>query len=302
MASRDRVAIRSRAAAVSVGSNFLLTALKLGVGLSTGSLGVLSEAVHSSIDLVAAGLAFVAVRAAAKPADDDHAYGHGKYENLSSLAEGALILAAGSILAWEAAQRLMSRGAPPHVGLGILVIGASCVLNLFVSRYLHQVGRKEDSPALEANAQHLSSDVVTGAGVLVGLALVHLTRRALFDGLTGLLVALWILWIGAKLVGSALDNLADHSLPPDEVSEVERILRTFEDRLLDWHALKTRRSGSQRYIDVHLVVPGDITARCAHDIADSIERTLQQRFAGAIVMTHVDVADRLPDGRIIVSN
>ena len=293
---------RSRAAVLSMGSNLFLTVLKLTIGLQIGSIGVISEAVHSSVDLVASGLAFLAIRAAAKPADHDHAYGHGKYENLSGLAEGALILVAGVILAWEAVPRLLAGGRPPQVDLGLVAIGASCVVNLFVSAYLHRVAREEGSPALEADAQHLSSDVITGAGVLLGLGLVQLTHLALFDGLTALVVSLWILRIGYRIVAAALAHLVDESLPAEEVAEVELILQAFEKDLLDWHDLKTRRSGSHRYMDVHLVVPGDITAKEAHRIADAIERTLVERFPGANVMTHVDVADRLPDGQIVVSD
>ncbi|MBU6428545.1 MAG: cation diffusion facilitator family transporter [Cyanobacteria bacterium REEB65] len=293
---------RLAASVISVCSNLVLTTLKLGVGLQTGSMSVLSEAVHSAVDLLASALTFLAIRAAAKPADADHTYGHGKYENLSSLAEGALILAAGLLIAWEASQRLFGQTAVPQVNFGMAAIAASCVLNLIVAAYLHRVARSEDSPALGAEADHLSSDVVTGTGVLVGLALVKITHQARFDSLTALGVAAWILWIGGRLVARALATLADHSLPADEVAAIEAVLRSFEHRLVEWHGLRTRRSGSQRHIDVHLVVAGDITARSAHDIADDLERALMACFPGAVVMTHVDVADRLPDGQIVVSD
>lgn len=280
---------KSRAALLSVVSNTALVAVKAGVGLATGSVGVLSEAIHSSIDLLAAGMAFFAVRAASKPADEDHAYGHGKYENLSGMIEAALIFVAALFIAYEAVDHIRHASPAPAVDWGLAVMAASSVINFLVSRYLFKVAREEDSAALEADAHHLSTDVYTSLGIFVGLLLVKVTGLGLFDSLTALGVAVLISKIAWDILHQSMGILLDTSLPPDERAEIERILDGFSPPLLDYHDLRTRKAGAHRHVDVHLTVPAEISAGEAHAIADRVERAIAVALPNTQVVTHVDV-------------
>ncbi len=280
---------KSRAALLSVASNTGLVGLKLGVGLFTGSVGVLSEAIHSAIDLLAAGMAFFAVRAASKPADEDHAYGHGKYENLSGMLEAALIFVAAVLIAFEAVDHIRHAAPPPVVDLGLWVMAASSGVNFVVSRYLFKVAREEDSAALEADAHHLSTDVYTSLGIFAGLLLVKVTGLGVFDALTALGVAVLISRIAWDIFAHSTGILLDTSLPTEERAEIERILADHTPPLIDYHDLRTRKSGAHRHVDVHLTVPAEITAGEAHAIAEQIERAIGEALPNTQVITHVDV-------------
>lgn len=282
---------KARAALLSVASNTLLVGLKLVVGLWTGSVGVISEAIHSGIDLLASAMAFWAVRAAAKPADDDHAYGHGKYENLSGAIEAALIFVAAGMIAYEAIGRLLRPGHVPEVDPGLAVMAISCIVNLFLSRYLFRVARETDSAALEADAHHLSTDVYTGLAIFGGLALVRLTGLQAFDALTALAVAGLIAKIAWDLARRSTGALLDISLPTEEVAVIDRTIRRYMPPLLDYHDLRTRKSGAMRHVDVHLTVPGDMSVLAAHDLADSVERDIQLELGHTYVITHIDVGE-----------
>lgn len=280
---------KSRAALVSVASNSGLVALKLVVGAATGSVSVVSEAIHSGIDLLASALAFLAVRAASKPADLDHAYGHGKYENLSGLVEAALIFVAAGIIAFEAVSRMRNQAQAPQVDWGLVAMAVSSFVNFLVSRHLFKVAAETDSQALRADAHHLSTDIYTGLGIFVGLLLVRVTGLAVFDGLTALGVAVLIARIAWSVLRQSVGPLLDTSLPLAEVAVIERILTGFTPPLIDFHDLRTRKSGAERHVDVHLTVPANITAGEAHQIADDIEMAIARRLPNTQVITHVDV-------------
>ena len=219
------------AALLSVASNAALTVVKLVVGLVTGSVAVLSEAANSAGDLVASGIAFAGVRAAARPADADHPYGHEKSENLAAAVEGILVLAAGLAVAVEAIRRLAS-GAPAidHIGLAIGVMAASAVVNLAVSLRLRRVARRTGSPAIEGDAAHLGADVWTSAGAGVGLALVAITGWEPLDAIVALAVAGYVVAVGARLVWRAAHVLLDGSLPEGDMRAIEGVLAGFEAR------------------------------------------------------------------------
>lgn len=282
---------KARAALLSVGSNTALVALKLVVGLASGSVSVISEAIHSGIDLLASILAFFAVRTASKPADEDHSYGHGKYENLSGALEAGLILVAAGLIAHEAIVRLGGHGPAPEVELGLAVMLFSSVVNFFLSRYLFKVAKETDSAALEADAHHLSTDVYTGMGIFVGLGLVRLTGLAIFDSLTALGVAGLIVWIAWGVLRNSMGALLDTSLPASEIAEIERILKEHAPPILDYHDLRTRKSGAHRHIDVHLTVPDEMTAREAHNVAEDIEQAISRILPNAQILTHIDVGE-----------
>lgn len=281
---------KSRAALISVLSNSLLVAMKLVIGLLTGSVSIISEAIHSANDLLAALIAFISVRISDKPPDDEHPYGHGKAESISGAIEAALILVAAVWIIYEAVKRIIGGGEIEHVGLGTLVMAISALVNVFVSRYLFRVAREEDSLALETDAQHLATDVYTSIGVTVGLALVWITGWHLLDPIIAILVALLILQIGWKLTMSAGTHLMDSSLPSSEVAIIEATIKS-DDRVLSWHDLRTRKAGSQRHIDMHIVIAAESSLIDAHHIADDLEQRISDKLTPARVVVHVDPYD-----------
>lgn len=289
---------KTRAAAISVASNSTLVVLKLLTGLFSGSVSILSEAIHSANDLLAAVVAFWSVRIADRPPDKEHPYGHGKAESISGAIEAGLILLAALWIAMEAIQKVIRGGHVQHIGFGVAVMGFSVVLNFLVSRYLFRVAKEEDSIALEADAHHLSTDVMTSLGVTVGLALVWLTDWHWIDPVVALLVAAIIARIGWKLVASATKHLMDYQLPAGEIAQIEQILNN-DPRIQSWHDLRTRKSGSHRQIDLHIVLPGDASLLEAHRIADDLEQKISGQFSSAHVVIHTDpYDDSLPEGGI----
>jgi cation diffusion facilitator family transporter len=279
---------KTAAARLSIASNTALVLLKLGVGFATGSVSVLSEAIHSASDLLAAGIAFFSVRASDTPPDAEHPYGHGKMEALSGLAESALIFAAAGYIIVEAVQRLIRPAAhPPQVAAGIAVMGCSALLNFCLSRYLHRVAQETDSLALEADAEHLRTDVLTSVGVLAGLALVHVTGLAGFDSVSALLVALLILYAAWRLSRNALRLLMDARLPAGEEAAIQEVLET-EPRVLGYHKLRTRKSGSQRHVDVHVQMDDDCTLVEAHELAEELEDRIRAVLPEIHVNIHIE--------------
>jgi cation diffusion facilitator family transporter len=275
------------AARLSVVSNTLLTLLKLAVGLWTGSVAILSEAVHSATDLVAALIALFAVRASDVPPDDQHPYGHGKLESLSGAVESLLIFAAGGYIVFEAAHVLVAGSAPRDLGWGIAVMAFSAAVNTVVARRLFVVARREDSLALLADAHHLSIDVWTSLGVVAGLALVHVTGLPFFDPLVALVIAAFIFRMAWHLTREAVAPLVDSVLPDDEVRAVEDVMRG-DDRVLGFHKLRTRKSGSQRHVDVHIQVDDDLSLREAHALTEDLEDRVRAALPNAHVMIHTE--------------
>jgi cation diffusion facilitator family transporter len=286
---------KSRVAILSVASNSILVVLKLVVGLIIGSVSVISEAIHSGVDLVAALIAYFAVRTANKPADDRHTFGHGKYENLSAAVEGALIFVAAGWIIYEAVKKLMFPGPVELPGWGILVMAISAIANLFVSRRLFKVGRETDSMALVADGWHLRTDVWTSAGVSFGLALYYLggvffpnLNLHWIDPVVALGVAGLILKAAWKLTSESFQALLDEKLPESEESIITGIISSFFPLAKSFHRLKTRKSGAERFIEFHLVVHKDLTVKEAHDICDEITRLIIMKLPNANVMIHTE--------------
>src|SRR5512135_54240 len=257
---------KSRAAALSVASNSTLVVLKLVVGVLSQSVSVLSEAIHSANDLVAALIAFASTKVSDRPSDERHPYGYGKAESVSGAVEAALILLAALWIVVEAARKLVHGGEVEHVGLGAAVMGISALVNVAVSLYLFRVAKQEDSLALEADAHHLATDVYTSAGVAAGLLVVWLTGWHVVDPLVAIAVALFIARIGWQLTMQAGGQLLDRSLPPAEVAEIEKVLRA-DPRVVGFHRLRSRKSGSDRYVDMHVVLPAPLGLGEAHEVA-----------------------------------
>ena len=278
---------KTSVAKLSVISNVILMVGKGIVGLVTGSVGILAEAIHSAVDLIAALIAFFAVRVADIPPDDAHAYGHGKYENISGTVEALLIIVAAVYIGYEAILRIVHGAPVERLGFGIGVMFVSALANWVVSARLFKVAKQTDSIALETDGHHLRLDVYTSAGVLVGLLIVYLTNMVLIDRLLGLAVALWIGWIGLQLSGKAIGPLLDLQLPMPEIERISEIIDS-EQRVKGYHKLRTRKAGAHRHVDVHLLVPSEMSLVEAHDLAEEIEDKIRAEFDHVTVLTHVE--------------
>jgi cation diffusion facilitator family transporter len=278
------------AALLSVASNTVLMIAKLIVGLVTGSVAVLSDAANSGGDLVASGIAFAGVRAAARPADHDHPYGHEKTENLAALIEGVLVLLAGAVVAVEAGRRLVDGSAGlVGVDLAVAVMVFSAVANLAVSARLRRVARRTGSPAIEADAAHLASDVWTSGGAAVGLVIVAATGWTRVDAVVGVAISLYVIWIGARLAWRAAQVLLDTALPPDEMQAIEVVLAGFSrDEDISFHALRGRRAGSKRHVDLHMVVPPDTTVRNGHAMSGRVKTAVRDALPNTEVLIHLE--------------
>ena len=282
-ASREKI----KAARFSIFSNTTLTVLKLSVGLITGSVSVLSEAVHSGSDLMASWIAFFSVRQSDLPADDKHPYGHGKVESLSGMAEAFLIFAAAIYIVYEAILKILHHTTPQRLDLGIGVMAVSVAMNFYIARYLFRVAKKTDSLALEADAEHLRTDVYTSLGVLIGLALARLTGYYLLDPIVAILVAMMIFHTAWRLTMSAVESLMDTQLPISDVGAVKEIFE-IEPRVLGYHKLRTRKSGSFRYIDAHILLDDKLSLPQAHDLTEEMEDRIRARLPNTEVTLHTE--------------
>jgi cation diffusion facilitator family transporter len=279
--------VKTQAARLSIVSNTALIVLKLVIGIMTGSVSVLSEAIHSGVDLIASFIAFFAVRASEAPADLEHPFGHGKYENVSGAAEGFLIVVAGALIGFEAVRKLILGRPPERVGLALGVMAASTLVNFYVSRYLLKVARETDSDALMADAYHLRADVFTSLGVLLGLSLYAITRNPIFDPLAAMAVAALILHMGWSTTLGSIQQLIDVSLPISEIDRIEALARE-HPLIRGFHQIRTRRVGGQRQIDLHIQVPGDLTVREGHAISHQLRDRIEKEMDGAHVVIHIE--------------
>mgnify|MGYP005851212807 CR=1 FL=1 len=275
-------------AALSVASNLTLTLLKLAVGVYIGSVAIVAEAIHSSVDLLAAIIAFFAVRSSARPPDDDHPFGHGKIENVSGTVEALLIFVAAGLIVYEAVQKLLHGAELPHVDLGLAVMALSVVVNVVVSRQLFRVARRTDSVALEADGYHLTTDVLTSLGVLAGLVVVRLTGLAILDPLVALAVAGIIVKVAVDITLRSFVDLLDRSLPESERQLVVQIIEDHKDSLVGVHRVRTRKAGSERHVDLHLVVNGQASVAEAHALCDRLERDLHKALGACSTNIHVE--------------
>jgi cation diffusion facilitator family transporter len=269
-----------------------LIILKTVVGIITGSLSVVAQAVDSFLDLFAVGVTFVAVHIAAKPADSEHPFGHGKAENIAAIIQAILIFCAGGIIIYSAIRRFGADTPLELTEAGIAVMAVSIVASILLSRHLHKVARQEDSMALEANAHNIAVDVYSAAAVLVGLILVRITGLDIIDDILALCVALLILKVGFDVLRKSFEGLVDVKLPEEEEKSIkEAIEEHFGDQVIEFHNLRTRKSGSQRYIDLHLVMPRHISLEEAHNMCDHLENDMKQRLLRTDITIHVEPCD-----------
>jgi cation diffusion facilitator family transporter len=287
---------KSGAAGLSIASNSILIAIKLAAGAITGSIAILTEAIHSLIDLVASVVAFVSVRKADEPADADHPYGHEKVESLAATIEGMLILVGAGIIVYEATHRLVVGSQVETLGVGIAVMGFSVCANLVVSTVLSRQAKEHDSPALEGDAAHLRTDALTSAGVLAGLVLVEITGIVAFDSITALVVAAAIVTAGLRIIRRSSGVLVDEALPDAEMDRIEAAIaaaRTPE--VAGYHKLRARRAGSRRYIDLHVQYRSGTSLERAHELAHRMRAEIEADIRRADVLIHVEPETSLRD-------
>jgi cation diffusion facilitator family transporter len=294
----ERQSQKMAAAVLSVASNGVLIALKVTVGVLIGSVAVLSEAIHSGIDLVAAVIAFLAVRAAGRGPDERHPYGHGKFENISGTVEALLIFAAAAWIIYEAVRKMVRLQAveTPAWGVGVMLISA--LVNVFVSRRLFTVGEESDSVALRADAWHLRTDVYTSAGVMGALLVLWIvgaagpgTSLSWLDPAVAIAVALMIIRAAWNLTKESARDLLDVSLPAEDVEWIPGFVTETWPAVRSFHHLQTRKAGSQRFVDFHIVVDDSMSVAEAHSLSDEIVVAIKERVPDSRVHIHVEPCD-----------
>ena len=287
---------KTSAAGLSIISNSLLVALKLAVGIIMGSVSVISEGAHSAVDLLAAIIAFFSIRAAAKPADEEHEFGHGKIENISGTIEAILIFLAAGLIIYEAIVKIINRAKPEFLVYGIGIMAFSTVLNFFVSRFLHRIAHRTDSVALEADAWHLTTDVYTSLGVFAGLIIVEITHWYILAPIIAIGVALLIVRAAWGITWKSVRGLLDIRLPKAEEDVITASIMEHVGELAGFHELRTRKAGSQRYIDLHLVLPKKVTVEEAHKLCDHLEDDIKSKLPEGNVTIHCEPCDQEDDG------
>ncbi len=282
-------------AALSILSNATLVGLKLLIGLLIGSVSVLSEAIHSAVDLIASVIAFLSVRTSAKPADARHPFGHGKYENLSGAIEALLIFIAAIWIIIEAIHKLIAPQPLEKAGIGVVVMLVSALANWLISRRLFTIGRETDSIALQADAWHLRTDVYTSIGVMAGLGIIWCGNWLAptwnlnwVDPVAALCVALLILKAAWELTLDSVKDLLDARLPDEEEAWIIHFAKGLRPLVQGLHDLRTRKGGAMRFVEFHLIVPGKMSVTQAHDISDQIEEAITARYPATHVTIHIE--------------
>ncbi len=279
---------KTAAARISVISNTTLVTIKLIAGTLSGSVSVISEAIHSMMDLLAALIAFFSVKVSDTPADKQHPYGHGKFENVSGVIEALLIFIAAIWIIAEAINKLVNPKPIDNAAIGMAVMFLSAVINFFVSRNLYRVARKTESIALEADALHLKTDIYTSLGVSIGLLLIYITGIKLIDPIVAILVACLILKESYNLLKRAYSPLLDTSISAGELTE---IVTSINKSKYTFHDLKSRLSGSMRFIEFHLEMPGEMPLKEAHKVCDEIEADIRNKIHNVQINIHVETVE-----------
>ncbi|MEX1071167.1 MAG: cation diffusion facilitator family transporter [Anaerolineales bacterium] len=281
----------TRFAWLSLSAAFATIGLKSAAYLFTGSVGLLSDALESLVNLAGAILALVVLNVAAQPPDEEHAYGHSKAEYFSSGVEGALILLAASSIAVAAVQRILDPRPLESIGLGLAISAGASVINLAVAIILQRAGKRHNSVTLEANAQHLFTDVLTSAGVLAGIGMVAFTGYQALDPVIALIVAANITWTGVRIVRKSTLGLMDTALPAHELEKVRTAIEAHMKEGVNYHALRTRQSGARRFVSLHVLVPGDWTVQKGHKLLEKIEAAVRGALPNVTAFTHLEAIE-----------
>lgn len=281
----------ARFAWLSIGAAVLTIVLKSLAYWLTGSVGLLSDALESLVNLAAAVMGLVVIVIAERPPDEEHAYGHTKVEYFSSGLEGGMILLAAGLILGSAWGRLWDPQALEQVGLGVAISVVAALVNLAVAFVLRRAGRDYRSLPLAAGAKHLLTDVLTTVGVLIGVVLVGLSGWLILDPILAILVGLNILWTGGRLVSQSARGLMDTGLPVEDLRTIEGVLAPYRARGIDFHALRTRQAGMRRFVSLHVLAPGEWSIKRGHDLVEQIDADLRKALEGAVVFTHLEPLD-----------
>lgn len=288
--NKDYDQLKQQTARLSVVSNTLLVALKLLVGVVTGAVSIISEAAHSGVDLIAALVAYFAVKKSAEPPDVQHAYGHGKIENLSAAFEAVLIVLAALWIVYEAIDKINNPHVPEYLEYGLIVMALSIIVNYWVSNKLYSVAHLTGSQALEADALHLRADIWTSLGVFGGLVIIKLTGMYWLDPVIAMVVAVIVFKAGFSMTMKSIYQLTDVSLPKEEEEVIKSIVYS-HPAVIAFHQLRTRRSGSYRLIDMHIVLQKNMHLDKAHAVCDELEELIKKQFAPCDVTIHLEPCD-----------
>lgn len=281
-----------RAAALSFTSNVSLMVLKLVVGLLTGSIAVLSDAIDSAQDAVASTFAFVSIRLASQPADEAHPYGHGKAESLAAAAQALLIAGGAGFIVFSGVRRLIDRDVSIDTTPGLIALAVTAVVNVGVALYVGRAARLTASVALRADTRHLWTNVVQALAVILALSLVALTGHTLFDPIVALLLAAYLLWTASQVFIAGLGEIMDERLPPAEERLIEQCLDEHREAgVRGYHGLRTRKAGRQRYVDFHLALDPAQSVAAAHDLCERLEGAIMACLPGAVVTIHFEPED-----------
>jgi len=281
----------TRFAWLSIAAALSTMALKTVAYLVTGSVGLLSDSLESVVNLAGAMMALAMLNVAARPADEEHAYGHTKAEYFSSGVEGTLILLAAVSVAYAAVRRFLAPRPLEQIGLGLGVLVVASLINLAVALILLRAGKRSQSITLEANAKHLLTDVWTSAGVLVGVGAVAFTGWQRLDPVVALAVAANIVWAGVRIVRESVLGLMDTALPPAELDALRKVLDSYVQEGIQYHALRSRQSGARRFVSMHVLVPGKWTVHRGHRLLERIEADIRRTLPNVTVLTHLESLD-----------
>lgn len=289
--------LATRAALLSLVSNLFLMVLKISAGIASGSIAVLSDGIDSAQDVVASGIVFASVRIGRRPPDLHHPYGHGRAETIAAMLQATLITLGGGYITFRGVERLISPVEQIDSTLALIAIGITAIVNFIVVLYVGHVAKVTNSPAIASDARHLWTNIVQALAIFAALVLVAVTGLIVFDAVVALLLGAYLLYVAGLIFWTSIGDILDVSLKRDEIDFVDRAI-TSQQGHIGYHDLRTRRTGQIRYIDFHLMVPGDMTVAQSHDITEAIEATIKRRWPGALVMIHVDPAHDEPVIRV----
>lgn len=280
-----------RIAAVSLFVTACLLVLKLTLGLLSGSIAVLSDAVDSGTDLVGGAAALLSIRISRIPEDEEHPYGHGKVEGISASVAATIVAVGGGLVTYQAVRRLIEGSPEIHVGVGLIAMSVAAVANVGTSLFMGREAKRSQSMALRAEATHLQTNIVQALAIIGGLLLVELTGKRYFDSLTALALAAYMAWAAYGMVRIALGEVMDAALPPEDMRAIQAALAQHAGEIRGYHRLRTRRSGATRHIDMHLLFDASRTVHEVHEVSDHVSDEIHRRLPGSIVVIHVEPED-----------
>jgi cation diffusion facilitator family transporter len=281
------ISTRSGAAKLALVVVICLIIIKVVVSFISNSISITAQAADSFLDIFSIGITVIAVRMSVTPADEEHPFGHGKMEGVSALVQAFLVLGAGGFIIYSAIQRIILKEViKPDSGMIVMII--SIIASYFLSRHLRRVAKATESSAIDASAQNISADVYSAAGVLLGLLAVRLTQWEILDPIIALIMAGFVLKAGYSVVIRAFRELTDYSLPKEEQEILNNCIREHFTQLVDFHAVRSRRAGSERFVDLHLVMPRDVTVEDAHRMCDHLEKDIKTKLPNSSITIHVE--------------